>query len=114
MNTATARQLDDLFFALSDPTRRGILRELAKGEATVAQLSAPFPLAPSTMTKHLKVLERAGLIDRIPDGRHRRNRLRPRTLWGGLDWFEEMRQLWTEQLDSLEALLERERGRSKP
>lgn len=110
MASASARKLDQVFFALSDSTRREILRELAKGEATVGQLSAPFPLAPSTMTKHLTVLEQAGLIDRIPDGRHRRNRLKARALWSGLEWFEGMRQLWTEQLDGLEELLQRERG----
>jgi DNA-binding transcriptional ArsR family regulator len=109
MAAATARQLDSLFFALCDPTRREILRELAKGEATVAQLSVPFSLAPSTMTKHLTVLERAGLIDRIRDGRHRRNRLTPRPLWEGHEWLEEMRQIWTQQLDALEQLLQRER-----
>ena len=106
---ATSRQLDGLFFALSDPTRRRILHELAKGEATVGQLSVPFSLSPSTMTKHLTVLERAGLIDRIRDGRHRRNRLTPRPLWDGLGWLEEMRRQWTEQLDALEDLLKRER-----
>lgn len=110
MPAAASPQLDSLFQALSDPTRRGILRELAKGEATVGQLSVPFSLAPSTMTKHLTVLERAGLVERTRDGRHRRNRLTPRPLWAGLGWLEEMRQLWTEQLDALEELLERERG----
>ncbi|MEZ5331895.1 MAG: metalloregulator ArsR/SmtB family transcription factor [Thermoanaerobaculia bacterium] len=107
--TAAASQLNDLFFALSDPTRREILRELAKGEATVGQLSVPFSLAPSTMTKHLKVLERAELIDRVRDGRHLRNRLTPRPLWEGLDWLAETRRLWTDQLDALEDLLKRER-----
>ncbi len=110
MAQATARKLDGVFFALSDSTRREILRQLTKGEATVGQLSVPFSLAPSTMTKHLSVLERAGLVERSRDGRHRRNRLNPRVLWSGLEWLEEMRQLWTEQLDALEELLQRERG----
>ena len=109
MSATTSRQLDSLFFALSDPTRRGILRELAKGDATVGQLSLPFSLAPSTMTKHLAVLERAGLIDRLRDGRHRRTRLTPRPLWEAMEWIEEMRTLWTQQLDALEELLKRER-----
>lgn len=109
MSSPAVQHLDTLFQALSDSTRRGILRDLAKGEATVGQLSVPFSLAPSTMTKHLTVLERAGLVERFRDGRHRRNRLTPRPLWQGLGWLEEMRQLWTEQLDALEALLERER-----
>lgn len=109
MPAAAARKLDDLFFALSDPTRREILRELTRGDATVGQLSVPFSLAPSTMTKHLAVLERAGLVDRYRDGRHRRTRLKPQALWEGLRWLEEMRQLWSEQLDALEELLKRER-----
>lgn len=109
MSAVTSQHLDELFFALSDPTRREILRELAKGDATVGQLYVPFSLAPSTMTKHLKVLERAGLVDRFRDGRHLRNRLTPRPLWEGLEWLEEMRRLWTEQLDALEELLKRER-----
>jgi DNA-binding transcriptional ArsR family regulator len=114
MAQATVRKLDDLFFALSDGTRREILRQLTKGEATVGQLSVPFSLAPSTMTKHLAVLERAGLVDRSRDGRHLRNRLNPRALWNGLEWLEEMRQLWSEQLDALEELLQRERGGGTP
>lgn len=109
MAAVAQRELDEVFFALSDPTRREILRELAKGEATVGQLSVPFSLAPSTMTKHLTVLERAGLVERTRDGRHRRNRLTPRPLWSGLEWLSEMRQVWSEQLDALEALLRRER-----
>ena len=109
MSATTSRHLDHLFFALSDPTRREILRELAKGDATVGQLSVPFSLAPSTMTKHLTVLERAGLVNRVRDGRHRRTQLTPRPLWEGLEWLEGMRELWTEQLDALEALLQRER-----
>ena len=113
MDAPTSQQLDDLFFALSDPTRRAILRELSKGDATVGQLLAPFKLAPSTMTRHLTVLERAGLVGRIKDGRHRRNRLTPEPLWSGQGWIDEIRSLWNQQLDSLEELLERERGRGE-
>lgn len=113
MSTATTRDLDGIFFALSDSTRRNILRQLAKGEATVGQLSIPFPLAPSTMTKHLSVLESVGLVERTRDGRHLRNRLNPRPLRDGLEWIEETRRIWTEQLDALEQLLKRERGRAR-
>lgn len=110
MESPSSQQLDDIFFALSDPTRRAILRELSKGDATVGQLLVPFELAPSTMTRHLTVLERAGLIGRTKDGRHRRNRLTPEPLWSGQAWIEELRSLWNEQLDALEELLARERG----
>jgi DNA-binding transcriptional ArsR family regulator len=102
-----------VFFALADPTRRGIVRQLAKGEATVGQLSAPFGLAPATMSKHLRVLERAGLIRRRRDGRHLRSRLNPAPFRAGMDWLQEMHGVWEGQLDELEALLQRERGRGK-
>jgi len=103
-------QLDRVFFALSDPTRRDVLRELAKGEATVGHLSAPFRLAPATMSKHLRVLEDAGLIARSRDGRFLRTRLNPGPLWQSLDWITSIRTFWDDRLDALEALLERERG----
>lgn len=110
MDGPTSQQLDDIFFALSDATRRAILRELSRGDATVGQLMVPFKLAPSTMTRHLTVLERAGLVRRIKEGRHRRNRLNPEPLWSGQSWIEEVRSLWNQQLDALEELLARERG----
>lgn len=112
MSVPTPDELNRIFSALSDPTRRAILRELAKGEATVGQLSVPFSLAPSTMSKHLNVLERAGLLEQIRDGRNRRNRLTPHPLWDGLQWLQETRQMWFDQLDALEALLKRERGKA--
>lgn len=99
-----------MFGALSDPTRRALLRELANGEATVGQLSAPFDLAPATMSKHLRVLERAGLIAQTRDGRFLRTRFNPGPLWHGLDWIAGIRSVWDDQLDALEDLLKRERG----
>lgn len=106
----SAEQLDRVFQALSDPTRRSLLRELANGDATVGQLSAPFELAPATMSKHLRVLELAGLITQTRDGRFMRTRLNPGPLWGGMDWIGGVRSIWEDQLDTLEALLRRERG----
>jgi DNA-binding transcriptional ArsR family regulator len=109
----TADTLDRVFAALADPTRRAMLRELANGEATVGQLSAPFDLAPATLSKHLRVLERAGLIAQSRDGRFLRTRLKPGPLWQGLAWMAGLRTMWEDQLDALEALLERERGGSR-
>lgn len=98
---------------MADPTRRGILEQLARGTATVGQLRAPFGLAPATMSKHIAVLERAGLIRRTREGRHLRSRLEPRPLQAGLDWMSEVRTLWEDQLDALEALLKRQRARGR-
>jgi DNA-binding transcriptional ArsR family regulator len=106
---ARTPNLDRIFGALSDPTRRAVLRELANGEATVGQLSAPFNLAPATMSKHLRVLEQAGLIAQTRDGRFLRTRLNPAPLWQGLDWIADVRSIWDDQLDALELLLKRER-----
>jgi len=103
-------QLDEVFFALSDQTRRGILRELAKGPATVGHLGAPFALAPATLSKHITMLERAGLIEKTRDGRHLRTRLTPGPLWDSMDWLQALRTIWNDQLDALEVLLKRERG----
>jgi len=103
-------QLDEVFFALSDATRRGILRELAKGPATVGHLGAPFSLAPATLSKHITMLERAGLIEKTRDGRHLRTRLTPGPLWDSMDWLQALRSIWDDQLDALEVLLKRERG----
>lgn len=110
MPTLTPAELDEVFFALSDQTRRSILRELAKGPSTVGQLGAPFDLAPATLSKHLQTLERAGLIVRTRDGRHLRTRLNPGPLWESVSWIEAMRVIWNDQLDALEDLLRRERG----
>lgn len=112
MASTESAALDKVFFALSDPTRRAIIRQLAKGEATVGQLAAPFALAPATMSKHLGVLARSGLIRRERDGRFLRSRLNPGPLRSSRDWLDETRQLWDVQLDALEALLKRERGRA--
>lgn len=110
MPTMTPAELDEVFFALSDQTRRGIIRDLAKGPATVGHLSAPYGLAPATMSKHLHTLERAGLIERTRDGRHLRTRLKPGPLWESLNWIDALRVIWNDQLDALEVLLKRERG----
>lgn len=110
MPVTANERLDELFFALSDVTRRAIVRQLAKGEATVGQLALPQPLSPGTLSKHLHVLERAGLIARERDGRFLRTRLSPGPLWHGSSWIEDVRTLWEQQLDGLERYLKSQRG----
>lgn len=97
----TAPDLDLLFGALADPTRRAILARLASGPAPVKVLAEPFALSGPAITKHLKVLEQAGLISRSRDGQLRPCRLEPRALAPAADWIESYRAMWDEQLDRL-------------
>ncbi|MEZ4361146.1 MAG: metalloregulator ArsR/SmtB family transcription factor [Kofleriaceae bacterium] len=90
-----------VFAALADPTRRAILARLSTGEAPVKELAEPFELSGPAITKHLKVLERAGLISRSRDGQQRPCRLEARALEPAADWIAHYRQLWEEQLDRL-------------
>ena len=90
------------FTALSDPTRRAILARLALGEATVSELVKPFSLTQPTISKHLKVLEEAGLIEGGRDAQRRPRRLRPCALKDVADWAEPFRRLWEERFDSLD------------
>lgn len=93
--------LSELFSALSDPIRRGILTRLAEGEATVGDLAAPHDVSLPAISKHLRVLERAGLLERRIEGRIHRCSLQPRPLKDAADWLAEYREYWEEQLDSL-------------
>jgi DNA-binding transcriptional ArsR family regulator len=90
------------FAALSDPTRRAILARLAHGEATVGELAAPFRLSQPTVSKHLGVLERAGLIEQGRDAQRRPRRLRPDAIRAVAEWAEPFRVLWERRLDNLE------------
>jgi DNA-binding transcriptional ArsR family regulator len=101
----SSADLSTLFSALADPTRRAILARLAEGEAPVKDLIEPFVLSAPAMTKHLKVLERAGLISRSRDGQQRPCRLEPQALAPAADWIEQYRAMWEEQLDRLDAYL---------
>jgi uncharacterized protein YndB with AHSA1/START domain/DNA-binding transcriptional ArsR family regulator len=94
-------QLDLVFAALSDPTRRAILARLAKGEATVNELVAPFKLRQPTISKHLKVLEGAGLVTRGRQAQFRPVRLNPAPLAGAAQWFGDYRRFWEESLTQL-------------
>jgi DNA-binding transcriptional ArsR family regulator len=99
-------QLSLTFAALADPTRREILARLADGEATVNELAAPFPVTLQAVSKHLKVLERAGLIARGRNGQLRPSRLRSDPLRGATDWLEHYREFWEGSLDRLADHLE--------
>jgi DNA-binding transcriptional ArsR family regulator len=98
-------QLDATFAALADGTRRAILARLAHGEATVNELAEPFAMSLPAISKHLKVLERAGLISRGRNGQFRPCRLEAARLDAATDWIEHNRQIWTERFDKLSAHL---------
>ncbi|WP_406857156.1 metalloregulator ArsR/SmtB family transcription factor [Alsobacter sp. KACC 23698] len=97
-----AIDLDQAFAALSDPTRRAILARLARGEATVGELGAPFRLSQPAISKHLRVLERAGLIEQGRDAQRRPRRLRLDALKDVAAWAEPFRVLWERRFDNLE------------
>jgi DNA-binding transcriptional ArsR family regulator len=97
--------LSTLFAALADPTRRAILARLSEGDAPVKDLAEPFALSGPAITKHLKVLERAGLITRSREGQQRPCRLEPQALAPAAEWIEAYRAMWEAQLDRLDAYL---------
>ena len=105
MATTSSDRLDSAFAALADPTRRAILSRLARGDATVSELAAPFAMSLPGISKHLKVLERSGLISRGRDAQFRPCHLEPEALDGALDWIATHRRLWAERFDKLDALL---------
>jgi DNA-binding transcriptional ArsR family regulator len=97
-----ADHLTTTFAALADPTRRAILARLAEGEATVNQLAAPFPISVQAVSKHLKVLEHAGLITRGRSAQLRPARLQGAPLKEAVDWFEKYRRFWLGSFDRLD------------
>jgi DNA-binding transcriptional ArsR family regulator len=98
-------QLSNTFSALADPTRRAILGRLAEGEATVNELADPFPITVQAVSKHLKVLERAGLITRGRTAQLRPSRLQGAPLGDAVAWLESYRRFWDSGFDRLEARL---------
>jgi len=110
-----ADELSNTFAALADPTRRAILARLAEGEATVNELAEPFHLKLPTVSKHLKVLQRAGLVTQSRKAQWRPCRLEPAPLKDVADWVERYRRIWDERLGQLDAYLtelqEKEKGR---
>lgn len=115
----TQDQLSATFSALADPTRRAILARLASGEASVQELAEPFDMSLPAVSKHLKVLEHAGLISRSREAQWRPCKLEPEALAGVDDWLETYRELWNGRFDRLGDYLkelqskEKKRGRRK-
>ncbi|MBL8577964.1 MAG: winged helix-turn-helix transcriptional regulator [Mesorhizobium sp.] len=93
------------FSALADPTRRAIVARLALGEATVSELAAPFDMSMPAVSKHLRVLERSGLIEQSQEAQFRPRRLRPEPFRELAGWMEEYRRFWDAKLDDLDAYL---------
>jgi len=99
---ATEGRLDAAFTALADPTRRAIVARLARGDATVNELAAPFAMSLPGISKHLKVLERCGLISRTRQAQFRPCHLEADLLDEAVGWIEENRRIWTERFDRLD------------
>ena len=102
-----ADQLSLIFAALADPTRRSILTRLAEGDATVTELAEPFPVSGPAISRHLKVLERAGLIARTREAQWRPSRLQAEPLDEAVEWMQSRKQAWKARMDRLEAHLRR-------
>ncbi|MFL5615233.1 MAG: ArsR/SmtB family transcription factor [Gemmatimonadaceae bacterium] len=112
MHTASHR-LDSTFAALSDPTRRAIVARLAQGEASVMELAEPFAMSQPAISKHLKVLENAGLISRGRDAQRRPCRLEPQVLADASGWLDHYRGVWESNFRQLDALLEEMKSEAK-
>ena len=110
----TNERLDAIFGALADPTRRAILARLASGEVTVNELAEPFAMSQPAVSKHLKVLERAGLITRGRDAQRRPCRLQPEPLKTVSDWVAHYEHFWTESFDRLDEYLKHLRPAEQP
>jgi DNA-binding transcriptional ArsR family regulator len=109
----TPEHLNAVFAALADPTRRAILARLATGEASVTELAQPFEMTQPAISKHLKVLERAGLISRGKDAQRRPRRLEARPLAEATEWLERYRRIWEGNFKRLDALLEELKTKEK-
>jgi DNA-binding transcriptional ArsR family regulator len=104
--TDQPQNLDAIFAALADPTRRAILSRLAAGEASVNEIAAPFEMSQPAVSKHLKVLEQAGLIERDVDKQRRPARLKAEPMAAAVGWLEKFKQFWSSSFDQLDGLLE--------
>ena len=101
-----SRRLDSVFAALADPTRRAIIARLLDGEASVAELAEPFEMSQPAISKHLKVLERAGLVSTAVDAQRRPRRLEAAAMAEATEWLENFRKLWEGRFRELDALLD--------
>jgi DNA-binding transcriptional ArsR family regulator len=110
----TPRHLDATFAALADPTRRAILARLASGEASVRELAKPFSMSQPAISKHLRVLERAGLISRGRDAQRRPRRLEAKPLAEATAWLERYREFWEGNYKRLDALLAEMKKSQRP
>src|SRR3989441_467475 len=106
-------RLDAVFAALADPTRRAILARLASGQASVTELAEPFAMSQPAISKHLKVLERAGLTSRGRDAQRRPRKLEPKPLAAVTDWLERYRRMWEGNYQRLDALLDELKTQAK-
>src|SRR5687768_7772350 len=106
MNMHMSDRLDATFLALADPTRRAILARLARGEASVTELAEPFAISQPAISKHLKILERAGLISVGQDAQRRPRRLEGKALAEASAWLEQYRAIWEASFERLDDLLE--------
>ncbi len=102
----SSQTLDAVFAALADPTRRAILTRLVAGDASVNELAAPFDISQPAVSKHLKILERAGLIERGVDKTRRPSRLNPEPMAEAVKWLEAFREFWSSSFDQLDGLLQ--------
>ena len=102
---STQSNLDAVFAALADPTRRAILSRLADGQASVNEIAGPFEISQPAISRHLKVLERAGLIERDVDEQRRPARLRAENMAAAVDWLADFREFWEASFDRLDDLL---------
>jgi DNA-binding transcriptional ArsR family regulator len=107
MFNRVVEQLDEVFHAMADPTRRAMVRALAAGERTVGELAAPHPISLAAASKHVKVLERAGLVRRTVHGRRHVCRLEAQPLAAASSHLRFYEQFWTERLDALDAFVTR-------
>ena len=109
-----ADQLDETFAALADPIRRAMLARLADGDATVTELAAPFAVSLPAISRHLKVLERAGLIERAREAQWRPSRLAPEPLVEARGWLDARTRTWESRMDRLDAHLQHTRKDRRP
>ncbi len=109
----TSQNLDRVFFALSDATRRGILARLARGPTTIGELAAPYAMSKPAISKHMKVLENAGLIERVISGRQHQCTLTTAGLRTAEEWLNFHRRFWESRFDALSSILAEEKSKQR-